>query len=349
MSQYGAQGAAIKGHTYGQILSYYYKGTALGTKTGNIRVLLSRDTTPDVIVKARTALQFRNMTTNTITKLPAKVGSATVAQWRIVPVTAAPTRSVLQYKTTGWKTYNAMTWTGDAQFEAPGTSMYVVMPDGTSTLYREIVRSAVPAKGSSDRATVNVLTLEHYVRGVISAEMPSSWKAEALKAQAVAARTYGVRGLVPTRYYDLCDTTACQVYKGVSAETTTTDAAAKTTSGKIVTYQSKPAFTQFSSSSGGRTTAGSQPYLIEAPDGNDDYAANPVHSWKISIAASTVEKKWPTIGVLKTIKVTKRIGRGDFGGRVVSATLTGSKGSKTVTGDDLRFGLGLRSNWFGFN
>lgn len=94
---------------------------------------------------------------------------------------------------------------------------------------------------------------------------------------------------------------------------------------------------------------GSQPYLVEAPDGYDDYAANPMHSWRISIAASSVERKWPTIGMLKTIKVTKRIGRGDFGGRVVSATLTGTKGSKTVTGDDLRFGLGLRSNWFKFN
>ncbi|MBC7595292.1 MAG: SpoIID/LytB domain-containing protein, partial [Kineosporiaceae bacterium] len=224
-----------------------------------------------------------------------------------------------------------------------------VMPDGSSTRSRNIVRSSVPAKGSSDRATVNIVNLEHYVRGVISAEMPSSWKPEALKAQAVAARTYGVRGLTPSRYYDLCDTTSCQVYKGVSAETVATDAAVNATNGKIVTYQSKPAFTQFSSSSGGRTAAGSQPYLTDAPDSYDDFAANPVHNWTISIAASTVEKKWPTIGILKTIKVTKRTGHGDFGGRVVSATLTGSKGSKTVTGNDLRFGLGLRSNWFGFN
>lgn len=349
MSQYGAQGAALKGKTYDYILGYYYKGTALGTKTGNIRVLLSKDTTPDVVVKARIGLQFRNVMTNKITKLPAKVGSATVAQWRIVPVTAAPTTSTLQYKTTAWHSYNVSHWTGDAQFESPGTFMSVVMPNGSSSNFREIVRSAVPKKGSTDRDTVNMLTLENYVRGVISAEMPSLWKSEALKAQAVAARTFGVRGLTPTRSYDLCDTTACQVYKGVSAETKTTDAAVKATSGKIVTYQSKPAFTQFSSSSGGRTTAGSQPYLIEAPDGYDDYAANPVHNWKISIAASTMEKKWPTIGTLKTIKVTKRTGHGDFGGRVVSATLTGSKGSKTVTGNDLRFGLGLRSNWFGFN
>ena len=349
MSQYGAQNAATMGRTYAQILAYYYKGTALGTTTGNIRVLLSKDTTPDVIVRARIGLQFRNVTTNKITKLPARVGSATVAQWRIVPVTAAPTRSVLQYKKTVWTTYNSMMWTGNAQFEAPGTSMFVVMPDGTSTPYRDTVRSAVTAKGPSDRATVNVLSLEHYVRGVIPAEMPSSWKAEALKAQAVAARTYGVRGLAPTRYYDVCDTTACQVYKGVAVETGTTDAAVKATSGKIVTYQSKPAFTQFSSSSGGRTAAGSQPYLTNSADGYDDYAANPVHDWKISIAASTVEKKWPTIGTLKTIKVIKRTGDGDFGGRVLSATLSGSKGSKTVTGNELRFGLGLRSNWFRFN
>ena len=351
MSQYGAQGAAIKGKTYDHILGYYYKGTALGTKTGMIRVLLSKDTTPDVIVKARSGLRYRNVATNKITKLPIKIGTSTVTQWRIVPVTAAPATSTLQYKTTGWKSYNATRWTGDAQFEAPGTSMYVVMPDGSSIRYRNIVRSSVPAKGSSDRATVNIVNLEHYVRGVISAEMPSSWRPEALKAQAVAARTYGVRGLTPSRYYDLCDTTSCQVYKGVSAETATTDAAVNATSTKIVTYQSKPAFTQFSSSSGGRTAAGSQPYLSDSMDSYDDFAGNPVHNWTISIAAATVEKKWPTIGTLATINVTKRTGgyKADMGGRVVSAILKGSKGSKTVTGNDLRFALGLRSNWFGFN
>ncbi|MBC7596846.1 MAG: SpoIID/LytB domain-containing protein [Kineosporiaceae bacterium] len=351
MSQYGAQGAAIKGHTYPYILRYYYKGTSLGTKAGNIRVLLSKDTTPDVIVKARNGLQYRNVATNKIMKLPAKIGASTVTQWRIVPVTAAPKTSTLQYKTTGWKSYNATRWTGDAQFEAPGTSMEVVMPDGSSTRYRNIVRSSVPAKGSSDRATVNIVNLEHYVRGVISAEMPSSWKPEALKAQAVAARTYGVRGLTPSRYYDLCDTTSCQVYKGVSAETAATDAAVNATSTKIVTYQSKPAFTQFSSSSGGRTAAGSQPYLLDSMDSYDDFAGNPVHNWTISIAAATVEKKWPTIGTLATINVIKRTGgyKADMGGRVVSAILKGSKGSKTVTGNDLRFALGLRSNWFGFN
>ena len=349
MSQYGARGAAIKGKPYSYILAYYYKGTKLGNKTGNIRVLLSKDTTPDVIVKARPSLRFRNVKTNKITVLPAKVGSATVTHWRITPVVAAPTTSTLQYKTTGWKSYNAIRWTGDAQFEAIGTRMSVVMPDGSSSFYRNIVRSALPKAGSTDRNTVNVVSLEHYVRGVISAEMPSSWPAEALKAQAVAARTYGVFGLRPSRSYDMCDTTACQVYRGVSAERATTNAAAKATSGKIVTYQSKPAFTQFSSSSGGRTAKGSRPYLKDALDWYDQFAGNPHRSWSVSVSAAKLEKAFPTIGTLRTIKVTKRTGYGDWKGRVVYATLTGSKGSKTVTGNDLRFKLGLRSNWFAFN
>ena len=350
MSQYGARGAAIKGKPYSYILAYYYKGTKLGNKTGNIRVLLSKDTTPDVIVKARPSLRFRNVKTNKITVLPAKVGSATVTHWRITPVVAAPTTSILQYKTTRWTSYKAISrWTGDAQFEAIGTRMSVVMPDGSSSFYRNIVRSALPKVGSTDRNTVNVVSLEHYVQGVISAEMPSSWPAEALKAQAVAARTYGVFGLRPSLSYDMCDTTACQVYRGVSAERATTNAAVKATSGKIVTYLSKPAFTQFSSSSGGRTAKGSRPYLKDALDWFDQFGGNPHRSWSVSVSAAKVEKAFPTIGTLSTIKVTRRTGYGDWKGRVVYATLTGTKGSKTVTGNDLRFKLGLRSNWFAFN
>ena len=104
----------------------------------------------------------------------------------------------------------------------------------------------MPKTGSTDRNTVNIVSVDNDVRGVVAAEMPSSWKPEALKAQAVAARSYGVRSLVASRYCDLCDTTSCRVYRGVDAETATTDAAVKATAGKILNYNGSPAFTQFS-------------------------------------------------------------------------------------------------------
>ena len=89
--------------------------------------------------------------------------------------------------------------------------------------------------GSTGR-TINRVLVEDYVRGVVPAEMPTSWPAEAVRAQAVAARSYAVRLRANRRYpsYDLCDTTACQVYRGMAAETTGGDAAVRATAGRIL-------------------------------------------------------------------------------------------------------------------
>ena len=343
MSQYGAQGAAKKGKKYADILSYYYPGTNLASRTGSIRALITADTTNSVIVKPRSGLMFRNVATKKTVALPSKIGSATVSQWRIMPRSSKMTESALQYRTNDWHTYKSTYFTGDGQFEASG-ALTLVMPDSKGVVYRGALRSALPKKGSTTRDTVNVLSIEDYTRGVVSAEMPSSWAAEALRAQSVAARTYGVRAITSRRYYDICDTTSCQVYRGVSAETTNTNNAIKATAGKILTYNNVPAFTQFSSSSGGYSALGSQPYLKAKTDAYD-----PALVWTKSVSASTLEKKYTTIGTLKSLTITKRAGGGDWGGRVASLTLKGSKGTKTITGDDARWTLGLRSNWFRVN
>ena len=349
MSQHGAQGAATKGLTHGKILSYYYPGTVMGSKTGNIRVLISKDTDTAVIVKARTGLALRKVAANSVIRLPATFGGAKITQWKIIPRPGKTTASILQYYTTAWHTFNTAEWTGDAQFEAGVDPITVVLPGGSTASYRGVVRSALPKTGSTDRNTVNIVSVDNYVRGVVAAEMPSSWKSEALKAQTVAARTYGVRSLTASRYYDICDTTSCQVYRGVAAETATTDAAVKATAGKILTYKGSPAFTQFSSSSGGFSAVGSQPYLKAKVDGYDDWSGNSVHDWTKSVSASTLEKKYPTIGTLKSLTITKRTGGGDWGGRVSSLALKGSRATKTITGNDARAVLALRSNWFRLN
>jgi SpoIID/LytB domain protein len=195
---------------------------------------------------------------------------------------------------------------------------------------------------------LNVLSIEDYVRGVVAAEMPSSWHTEALKAQAVAARTYGVRSMNASRYYDICDTTSCQVYRGVAGETKATDTAIAGTKGQILTFEGKPALTQFSSSSGGWSAAGSQSYLASRADEYDDWSGNGVHDWTFTVKASTLEKAYPKIGTLKSLKVTKRSGGGDWGGRVETVVLTGSRASTTLTGPTFRFAVGLRSAWFRF-
>ena len=348
MSQYGAQGAARQGATFQQILATYYPGTDLSAKSGAIRVLISQDTSDPVDVKAVSGLVFRKLSSSFTAPLPASVDGATVTSWRIVQVGSSKTQSGLQYRTTGsYRPYLDIRWTGDGQFEGPA-KISLMLPGGSVVKYRGAIRSAVPSTGSKARDTVNVLPIEHYVRGVIAAEMPAGWAPEALKAQAVAARTYGVRSLAPARYYDICSTTACQVYGGASRETATTDAAVRATSGQYLSYQGAPALAQFSSSSGGRTSVGTEPYLVAGADPYDGWAGNPNHSWTITVTASKIQKAYPSIGKLKQLKVTKRTGGGSWGGRVATIKLIGSKKTVTITGNDARWAFGLKSNWFGF-
>jgi len=348
MSQYGAQGAAKAGVTYDQILATYYPGTSLAQRSGSIRVLISQDTSDAVDVRATSGLVFRKLSGSYRATLPTTIGGKAVRTWRIVRVPSRKTQSMLQYRTTGgYRGYKSVRWTGDGQFEGPAR-IGLVLPGGSVVQYRGAVRSAVPAKGSTARDTVNVLPIEHYVRGVIAAEMPAGWAAEALKAQAVAARTYGVRSINPSRYYDICSTTACQVYGGASRETVSTDAAARATSGQFVAYQGAPALTQFSSSSGGQTSGGSQPYLTAAVDPYDGWAGNPHHDWSATVSAATIQKAYPTIGTLRQLSVTQRAGGGAWGGRVSSLTLVGSRKSVTISGNDARWAFGLKSSWFGF-
>ena len=348
MSQYGAQGAAKQGVTYDKILSRYYPGTTLSTKTGSIRVLISQDTTDPVTIAGRSGLVFRNVSAGKTLKLPTTINGATVVRWRILQLTSDKTQSTLQYKTTGdYHSYLGTRWTGNGQFENPST-MSLIMDDGSAVKYRGALRSAVPSAGSTARNTVNIVPIEYYVRGVIAAEMPSSWMPEALKAQSVAARTYGVRSITSSRYYDICSTTACQVYGGASRETTNTTAAAIATSGKILTYGGTPAFTQFSSSSGGYTAAGSQPYLKIVSDPWDNWSGNANHTWTATVTAARIEKAYPAIGTLKQLKIATRNGSGDWGGRVSTISLVGSLKTVTISGDSARWAFGLKSNWFRF-
>ena len=192
------------------------------------------------------------------------------------------------------------------------------------------------------------MSIDDYVRGVIAAEMPASWHAEALQSQAVAARTYGVRSINGSKHYDICSTTACQVYGGASRETSTTDAAVRATAGQILTYQGSPAFTQFSSSSGGYSAVGSQPYLKAVADPYDGWSGNANHAWKVSVKASKIQRANPSIGTLKKMTITKRNGYGAYGGRVESVTLYGSSKTVTISGNEARWDFGLKSNWFTF-
>jgi peptidoglycan hydrolase-like amidase len=135
----------------------------------------------------------------------------------------------------------------------------------------------------------------------------------------------------------------------VADEHPAASAAVQGTRGRVVLYEGRPAFTQFSSSNGGYSSAGTQPYLVAQADPYEASSDNPNAPWSASITRAQVEKAWPAVGTLENLSFT-RDGLGPhFGGRVTSVRLTGSLGglptAVNVSGDDFRFRLGLKSTW----
>jgi stage II sporulation protein D len=331
MSQYGAQGAAREGLGFRGIAEFYYPGTTWGEAKGRIRVLISADTTDDLVVRTRPGLVLRDSGTGQNTVLPDN--DATL--WRVDRNAAG--RDRVSYRTDGWHPFRLLE--GEGAFDAGGAPVTLVTPSGDR-----------PYRGrlwSSARDTVNVLTLESYLKGVVPLEMPASWSPAALRAQAVAARTYAA--------YErdhlagpICDTTSCQVYGGFAAEQATSNAAVDATVHQVLLYDGAPAFTQFGSSSGGWTAAGSAPYLPAQEDPYDDWSGNPVHAWSLRVQDGAIERAWPGIGDLRRIVALDRDGHGQWGGRVGSVRIVGSKGRVNVSGDTLRSALGLRSTWVTF-
>jgi stage II sporulation protein D len=197
---------------------------------------------------------------------------------------------------------------------------------------------------------VNAVSLEQYVRGVVGDEMPPSWHPEALKAQAVAARTYAVTTSKAGNGYDQFPDTRSQVYGGIAAEEPTVDVAVAETRGELVTYQGTPVVTFFFSTSGGRTedventSLGSapQPWLKSVDDPYD--TVSPRHRWgPIRLTFKQAAKKLGDLvqGEFRGIKVVKR-GRSP---RVVAAEVVGSEGRTPTTGAVLRARLGLFDTW----
>ncbi|HLR86017.1 MAG TPA: SpoIID/LytB domain-containing protein, partial [Nocardioidaceae bacterium] len=211
--------------------------------------------------------------------------------------------------------------------------------------YRGGIRAA---KGPGRRIeTVNVLLLQHYLKGVVPVEMPSFWSQPALRAQSVAARSYALRLKARGSHddYDLCDTTSCQVYGGLAVETKATNTAVRATSGTVVAYRGAAALTMFSSSSGGWTAAGGVPYLRAHRDRYDRWPGNPMKSWTEQISRSTFERAYPSLGKLQSVRVTKRNGRGAWNGRAKRVLLRGTRANVRLSGADFRSVFGLRSDW----
>ena len=156
---------------------------------------------------------------------------------------------------------------------------------------------------------IDVLGLEAYLKGVVPAEMPSAWSPEALKAQAVAARSYALANLAKGKDYDLYADTRSQVYGGLDAEVPATNDAVDATKGEVVLYNGKVANTLFFSTSGGRTASAAEttgiavPYLVSVADPYD--TASPYHDWgPVLFDAAKVAKQLKLPAPLADLRMT---------------------------------------------
>ncbi len=199
---------------------------------------------------------------------------------------------------------------------------------------------------------VRSVPLERYVRGVVSAEMPSTWPAAALEAQAIASRTYALTSHAGGARFDVYADARSQVYKGRAAETPQTNAAVAATAGQVVTYAGRPVTTYFFASSGGMTEDVQNGFPGSEPEPwlrgvEDPYDQGPLHSWTItmSVAAAASRLRGLFRGSFEGIEVLKR----GYSPRIVSAKVLGSQGASEVSGPELAGRLGLYATWAYFS
>jgi stage II sporulation protein D len=318
MSQYGAYGYAQKGFGYAKIVLHYFPGTELGqAPVSKVRVLM---TSGVATLPIGSASDF-------------KVKDATGAVHTVAAGKYTLTRA-LKLKVDGATSAHALP--GPLLFQ-PGTQ-----PLQLNHLYRGSMQ--VDVVNGKLRA-INVVGLEQYLYGVVPSEMPFSWAPEALKAQAVVARSYAL-ATRRTGAFDLYPDTRSQVYLGIEHEKPSTTAAVDATAGQVVLYQGEVAKTFFFSTSGGRTASAEDvwgeavPYLVSVPDPYD--SISPHHTWgPVAFTGAGLAKRLKMKGRVMDVQADL-----NSSGRVKTLTVIGSQGTLEIPGASVRQRLGVQSTWF---
>lgn len=325
MSAYGAYGYAEHGKGYRFILGHYYTGTSLGTVQGAhvVRVLLGIE--------------------------PGDVGfsgATSACGVRLEPgrsYEAHRAGNSVELRSSGGKRLAGC----GRKLRAAGPGKVTVAGYGT---YRGALETVPTESRAGSLNVVDALALEQYVKGVMPNEVPPSWPAEELKAQAVAVRSIALAGDVGGNGFDLYSDTRSQVYKGLESEYPSTNAAVAATRGQVVMYGGKVAQTLYSACSGGHTESavnvfGSPvPYLVGVSDPYD--SACPLHEWTLKFSGPEISAKLASYlqGRLRKVVVTKT----GVSPRIIEAKLYGSGGVSTVTGTDLEVALGGYDTWMTF-
>jgi SpoIID/LytB domain protein len=336
MSQYGAYGYAQHGASYKQILEHYYTGAkvtgggstggggggsgGVGGKAGagKVRVLLG---------SGGSSVGFR--------------GASRACGEKLKP--------------TG--RYEFVLSDGGVSLQGPQGKIAGCGAEGVASSGVDIAGfgryrgSLVAPVDGGDLLVINSIDIDGYTRGVVPNEMPSTWPQDALRTQAVAARSYALATRRGAGTFDLYSDTRSQVYKGRSTETAATNKAVNATAGQVVTYHAEIATTFYFSTSGGQTEdarygfgGSAAPYLKSVNDPYDD--VSPLHNWTERFSDDQMESKLSGLfqGSLQKIDVVQT---GDSP-RIVRARVVGSSGSSTVSGSTLQSRLGLRSTWARF-
>jgi stage II sporulation protein D len=263
MAQWGAYGYAKHGVTYGKILSHYYPGTTLApAPVTKLKVLLVEGA-KRVVVSSSSPFEVEDAA--------GQVRKLAAGEHAVDPTFAVMFAAGKPAK----KLFGPLTF----------------LPEKSPLSLRNPYRGTFTVSSDGKNLTVvNTVALEGYTRGVVSSEMPHDWPVEAVKAQAVAARSYALahrRGGA----FDVYNDTRDQVYGGIAAETPVGDAAVAGTKRQVLLYAGKVANTFFFSSSGGRTAAVTDVFVTG-------------HNGDVTLPASDVRRAlglrstWMSVGVL---------------------------------------------------
>jgi stage II sporulation protein D len=324
MGQWGAQGYALQGYTYDQILAAYYPGTTPGqTSTTSIRVLLASGKKSLTLSSGKPyTVEDGNGIDHTLA-----AGKTTLTPSLELAVDGGPAQAL----------------TPPLTFTPAGSSKLTL-----GRAYRG--RIVVDVLSGKLRA-INVLPLEQYLYGVVPAEMPYTWLPAALEAQAVAARSYALAGRKAAAPFDVYADGRSQMYLGVSAEKPAATEAVDETAGEVLLYAGHVATTYFSSSTGGWTQSAAdafggagKPYLPSVRDPYD--GISPYHSWgPVAVTGKTLGNALGVSGRIVDATVARNSSR-----RVKTLEITslsrGEQATTSVSGGTTASALALRSTWF---
>ena len=325
MSQYGAYGYAKNGFGYREILAHYYTGTTVGpTADQTVRVLLRDD--------AR-SVNFRGAGSACGAALKPGKGYVAKQKGAGVVVRSKKGRVIARCGPT---------------MTAAGAPTVIVAGKGT-------YRGSLEVRGSSGGLdAINVVDLEDYVRGVVSKESPSSWPLEALKAQAVAARSYALSTAAHGSSFDVFDDTRSQAYGGVGAETAEDGPGREshTSAGRPLRRPGRPDLLLLDLGRAHREQrvllARLRPAADPVPAGRGrpirGEAGSPYERWKRKFSLGRMNSALRGLGLrgkLRNIVVTQR----GVSPRIVHANLIGTRRHHHRRGPAAADALGLPDTW----